>query len=147
MNAIQTIDRSRRLAAPAPDREPAKRSERLEAEVHNTAVLWARWSRTRRLFGAPHALGSIMESLVKTPGRSQDERNARCDQDLARFQSTINAFGNHPQRRMFEAHYLKPSGLHIKALCEQLGVPRASWYRHVNAFARTVYARTFGGGS
>ena len=133
----------RRLAAPAPDREPPSRAERLEAVVHNTCVLWAGWVRSRRLYGSPRPLGSIMEAWVRVPGRSTDERDARCDAQLAQFQAAINDTGNDPARRMFEVHFLKPKGVHIKAVCEQYQIPRATWYRQVNTFARTVYRRAF----
>lgn len=84
-----------------------------------------------------------MEAWIRTPGRSLNERDARCDQQLATFQAAINEYGNHPQRRMFEVHFLKPNGVHIKSVCEQFGIPRRTWYRHVNDFARAVYRKAF----
>ena len=133
----------RRRAAPAPDRETDRRGSRLEAEVHNVCVEWARWSRTRRFYGAPPAVGSIMATLVRVPGRSEGP-NARIDPELAAFQAAVVALGTGTERRIFEAHFLSPA-LNVTAVAEQLGCSRSHWYRTVNAFARQAYQRAFGG--
>ena len=134
----------RRRAAPAPDRETGdRRGARLEAEVHNVCVEWARWSRSRRLYGAPPPVGSIMAALVRVPGRSEGP-NARCDPDMARFQKAVIELGTGTERRIFEAHFLSPM-LNVSAVAEQLGVSRSHWYRTVNAFARRAYSEAFGG--
>ena len=133
----------RRRAAPAPDRETDRRGSRLEAEVHNVCVEWARWSRQRRLFGAPPPVGSIMAVLVRIPGRSEG-RDARISPEMARFQQAVLELGTGTERRIFEAHFLSPA-LNVSAVAEQLGVSRTHWYRTVNACARRAYAAAFGG--
>lgn len=133
----------RRRAAPAPDRETDRRGTRLEAEVHNVCIEWARWSRTRRFYGAPAPVGSIMAALTRVPGRS-DGPNARIDPEMARFQMAVIDLGTGTERRIFEAHFLSPA-LNVSAVAEQLGCSRTHWYRTVNAFARRAYQAAFGG--
>lgn len=133
----------RRRAAPAPDREQDRRGSRLEAEVHNTCVEWARWSRTRRFYGAPAPVGSVMAVLVRIPGRGEGP-NARIAPEMAAFQAAVVALGTGTERRIFEAHFLSPM-LNVSAVAEQLGCSRSHWYRTVNSFARQAYARAFGG--
>lgn len=133
----------RRRAAVAPERSD-RRGERLESEVHTVCVEWARWSRQRRLFGAPPPVGSIMAALVRVPGRGEG-RDARCDPQMAAFQQAVIHAEDQRARRMFEAHFLSPA-LNVSAAAEALGVSRTHWYRTVNAFARRVWAQSFGTG-
>lgn len=131
-----------RRAAPAPER-PERKSIRLPAEVHNTCVEWARWTRTRGFFGGPRPVGSVMRSFVEVRGRG-DGPDARIDPDLAAFQAAIVAMGDGTARRMFEAHFLI-RGLNVTAAAGQLGCSRTHWYRTVNDFAQSAYRHAFYG--
>ena len=130
----------RRFAAPAPDRELPPRTDRLEAEIHNLATMWASWSRTRRRFGAPAPVGSQIRKLVFVSGGN--DRDGRLDPQLAAFHLAITEWPHdYAPRRMFEMHFLRERGVRIKELCADLKIGRATWYRTVNQFARHCYAR------
>jgi hypothetical protein len=134
-----------RLASPAPERqERAGASNRLESTIHNTCVEWAAWHRSRCLYGSPRRLGSVMEQLVRVPGRALYERDARIDPDLAAFHQAIVHSNNPAARRMFELQFLLRCN--VSSVASQVGISRTHWYRVVNDFARRAYAKSIGGG-
>lgn len=130
-----------RFAAPAPDRPSRRSSDRLESDVHAMCVEWAHWASTRHRFGAPRLNpGSSIEQFHRIPSSAGDDRSGRCSRDLALFNAVVIQHEDQISRKIFEAHFLKRSK-HIKRLSDEYGLSRATWYRRVNAFARSVYGR------
>lgn len=131
----------RRVAAPAPERERRRRSDRLESEVDTMCREWAAWSATRHRFGAPRLNpGSSMEQFHRVPSSAGDQRSGYCSRDLAVFNWAVINHEDQDGRAIFEAHFLRRDA-HIKRIAMELGIARATWYRRVNAFARSVYGR------
>lgn len=140
--------RPRRAAWPAPqytEQQLAEREERggLPAEIDDLCFGWAIWASTRRYFGPPGRLDSIIGQLRSRTPRATDGAggpNARCSQELACFHQAVLAGGEGTDRVVFEVHYrYRPKS--IKRAAELLDISRAHWYYLRNRFAIAAFAR------
>jgi hypothetical protein len=140
--------RQRRVAWPAPqytEKQMAEREERggLPAEIDDLCHAWARWVSTRRYFGPPGRLDSIIGQLRSRTPRATDGMagpNAPCSQELACFHQAVLAGGEGTDRIVFEVHYrYRPAS--IKRAADLLDISRAHWYYLRNRFAIAAFAR------
>lgn len=139
--------RPRRMAAvarPYTDLELTEREARraLPDEIDAMAHTWAYWYHTRRYFGPPSRLPSIIGKLrTRTPMATDGSAgpNAFCSRDVAIFHRAVVAAGDGPDRMVFELYYrLRPSP--VKTLARELGINPRQWYSLRNSFARRAWA-------
>lgn len=139
--------RPRRRAAPAPPLPAEALAERaarsaLPDEIDSLCQAWARWCATRRYFGPPAGLPSVLGSLHTRTVMATDGsggRNAFCSREIACFHLAVLAGGEGKDRLVFEAHYrLRPAS--IKAAASALGIGRQHWYTLRNGFARRAWS-------
>lgn len=101
---------------------------------------WAAWSRTRKLFGPPPIAPGILGKLTK---RGTSRRGGPPDAALSPELAALNrAIAGQPEdiaRRVFMLHYVHQVG-HVKLAAEALGISRATWYRLLGDFRRTIHA-------
>ena len=138
--------RPRRLAWPAPPGKPEQVSEReargaLEPHIDHMCHAWAHWVGTRRFYGPPAGLSSIIGRLrMRTPQATDGSAgpNAIASQEIAYFNLAVMAGGDGKDRLVFEVHYrFRPAS--IKRAAEVIGVGRQHWYTLRNGFARRAY--------
>lgn len=136
----------RRIAAPAPQpkQEPAAEEysrTALEPHIDELCHDWARWSVTRKFYGAPPAATSVLAKFGRvdlqgpTPGYGP---NAEASALLMRMHQAIVG-GTGRARDAFEGYYLyrvRP----IKKLAMALACHPVHVYRLRNEYARKVYA-------
>jgi len=136
----------RRLAAPAREASDAALAEReargaLPEHIDQLCWNWANWCETRRYFGPPPNLPSLLGRVQRVPGRAgTDGPDARLNAQLAALHlAIIGQPANALDRCVFEAHYrYRPRS--IKAAASAMKIGRQHWYSLRNAFARRVYA-------
>lgn len=104
---------------------------------------WARWSRSRRLFGPEEHTTSILKRL--DPPRSKRRRNAACSPLLQALNHAIAAELADERHRLsafiFKAHHLAPQRQRVADVCLALRISRATYYRHLNDFTARAVAR------
>ena len=136
----------RRRGRPAPAESPeqwAEKEARRALEPHIDAIChaWADWVRTRRFYGPPAGLPSIIGKLrTRTPPATDGSGgpNAEASAELAYFNLAVIAGGEGRDRLVFELHYrFRPRS--IKQAAEVIGVGRQHWYTLRNAFARRAW--------
>lgn len=103
---------------------------------------WAQWCRTRRYFGPPDRLPSIIGQLrTRTPQATDGNigPNAACSQELAIFNLAVQYGGSGKDRMVFEMHYrYRPASIRVAAAA--LGISRQHWYTLRNSYARKTWA-------
>lgn len=141
-----SINVKRRLAAVARDRSPEALAERevrgaLPVHIDELCWAWSQWCDTRRYYGPPPALPSVLGRLAQrsrtTCGDGPDARNSAqlAALHLAIIGQPVDAL----DRCVFEAHYrYRPRS--IKAAAALFEISRKHWYTLRNNFARRVYA-------
>lgn len=139
--------RPRRIAAVARQytaEESAEREARqaLPAEIDAMCHAWAYWYHTRRYFGPPARLPSIIGKLrTRTPQATDGSAgpNALCSRDIAIFHTAVVASGDGQSRLVFELHYrYRPKP--IKAAASAFGINPRQWYSLRNSFARKAWS-------
>lgn len=132
--------RPRRLAAAAPDGDESRSRVRIDPAAHSMAVEWGVWARTRRLFGAPPRVRSVLGSLRQAPAATGQPAvpNAVCSADLSAFNIAVSAYPDKVARAAFAQAFVA-NARPVKAAAEQLGVGRTQWYRMVAAVAHSAY--------
>ena len=140
-----------RLAAAAPmmrQNESELRAARgaLDPEIDAFCEVWSQWCRTRRYYGPPAQMPSILGQLGRRTVRSTapgEGRDSFCSAEILAFHTAIVAQPPDAlDRRVFEAHYLWHVR-NIKTAAHAFGIGRRHWYTLVNRFARRVYAQHF----
>lgn len=146
--------RPRRIAAAARPYTAEEATERearraLPAEIDALCHAWAHWCHTRRYYGPPDSLPSVIGQLRTRTSRATDGSggpNALCSHELARFHLAVLSLGTGRERAVLELHYrYRPAS--IKQAAHVLGIGRQHWYTLRNTAARKAYSRlgdTFG---
>lgn len=135
-----------KLAAPAPtrtedDEDAAPEQTQQDRDLHAVCEQWVRWRHSRRLYGPPPSLPSLLGQLIaKRRGIARPGGpDAACSAELAAFHVAYLYQQDGIDKQIFELHYwqrVKP----IKAAARVLGVSRKTWYAQLSAFRKRVHA-------
>lgn len=141
-----------KLAAAAPaaatdDDAPAQTDR--DNELHALCEAWVSWMKSRRLYGAPRPMPSLLGRL-RTPTRasaSQDGPGAPCSAELAAFHLAYCRQPETLHKVVFAQHYLhrpmmpgRRRPLPIKTAAAALGISRAQWYALLAEFRMRTHA-------
>ena len=131
-----------RLAAPGPigresDEVPALDEE--QRDLDDLCERWVAWTRSRRLYGPPPQMGSILGQLSGTSSRPVQAGgpDAINSAELAAFHLAYTCQPDQLDKRVFALYYVhrvKP----IKAAAGALGISRPTFYRLLADFRRNV---------
>ncbi|HMQ71417.1 MAG TPA: hypothetical protein PKD25_02775 [Rubrivivax sp.] len=137
----------RRLAAPAPplrdddDRADEPAQTQRDRDLHAVCEAWVRWRHSRRLYGPPSNMPSLLGRLTtrSLAARAPGGPDAPCSAELYAFHAAYLAQPEDSlDRQVFELHYwhrVKP----IKTAAAALGISRKHWYVLLGAFRARVY--------
>lgn len=101
---------------------------------------WAAWSRTRKLFGPPPIPPGILGKLTKKgTSRRGGPPDAILSPEMLALNGAISAQPHDVARQVFMLHYVHQVGP-VKLAAELLGISRATWYRLLGEFRRTIHA-------
>ena len=142
----RTVTVRRRLASVGGDRSAEDLAEReargaLPEHIDELCWAWARWCETRRYFGPPPNLPSLLGRVQRVAGRPGDGGpDAALSAQLAALHlAIIGQPVNALDRCVFEVHYrYRPKS--VKHAAALLGIGRQHWYTLRNSFARRVYS-------
>ncbi|MBD9395599.1 hypothetical protein [Acidovorax sp. ACV01] len=132
-----------RLAAPGPigresDEMPALDEE--QRDLDDLCERWVAWTRSRRLYGPPPQMGSILGQLSGTSSRPVQAGgpDAINSAELAAFHLAYTCQPDQLDKRVFALYYVhrvKP----IKAAAGALGISTRHFYRLLETFRKTVH--------
>lgn len=136
-------DKPQTFAAPAPGADdevsPALSDE--QRDLDDLCERWVAWTRTRRLYGPPPVMGSVLGQLSGTSSRplKAGGPDAISSAELAAFHLAYTCQPDALDKRVFALYYVhrvKP----IKAAAAALGIGRAHFYTVLADFRKRVYS-------
>ena len=132
-----------RLAAPAPvhdDEEQAQQSDE-QRDLDDLCERWVRWQATRRLFGPPPTMGSVLGQLSGTRTRPlrQGGPDAACSAELAALHVAYTCQPDALDKRVFDLYYLHRVAP-VKAAAAALGIGRPHFYTVLGDFRKRLHA-------
>ena len=133
-----------RLSAPGPasqedDAAPALSEE--QRDLDDLCERWVAWTRSRRLYGPPPVMGSVLGQLSGTSSRplKTGGPDAVSSAELAAFHVAYTCQPDALDKRVFALYYVhrvKP----IKAAAAALGIGRPHFYTVLADFRKRVYS-------
>ncbi len=134
-----------RLAAPAPltdgeDVSPPLNDE--QRDLDDLCERWASWKASRRLYGPPPSMGSVLGQLSGAtrmrpliPGGP----DAVCSAELAAFHMAYTCQPDELEKRVFELYYVHRVAP-VKRAAAALGISRQHFYRSLTEFRKHLYS-------
>lgn len=138
-----TDDTAKRLAAPAPgaddDAEIQQTDE--QRDLDELCERWVRWKASRRLFGPPPTMTSVLGQLSGTRTRPlrQGGPDAICSAELAALHVAYTCQPDALDKRVFDLYYVYRVAP-IKAAAAALGIGRAHFYRVLGDFRKRLHS-------
>lgn len=133
-----------RLSAPGPasqedDAAPALSEE--QRDLDDLCERWVAWTRSRRLYGPPPVMGSVLGQLSGTSSRplKAGGPDAISSAELAAFHVAYTCQPDALDKRVFALYYVhrvKP----IKAAAAALQISRTHFYLVLSEFRKRLYA-------
>ena len=133
-----------RLAAPGPasqDDETAPQLSDEQRDLDDLCERWVAWTRSRRLYGPPPVMGSVLGQLSGTSSRplKAGGPEASSSAELAAFHVAYTCQPDALDKRVFALYYVhrvKP----IKAAAAALQISRTHFYLVLSEFRKRLYA-------
>lgn len=134
---------ARRLAAPAPthdDEADAPQTDE-QRDLDELCERWVRWQATRRLFGPPPTMGSVLGQLSGTRTRPlrQGGPDAPCSAELAALHLAYLCQPDALDKRVFNLYYVYRVAP-VKAAAQALGIGRQHFYTVLGEFRQRLYS-------
>lgn len=138
-----TIDtEAQRLAAPAPaqDDDAATAQTEEQRDLDELCERWVRWKATRRLFGPPPTMGSVLGQLSGTRTRplKQGGPDAFCSAEMAALHVAYTCQPDALDKRVFDLYYVHRVAP-VKAAAAALGIGRPHFYAVLGDFRKRLY--------
>lgn len=133
---------AQRLAAPAPaqDDETEIRQSDEQQDLDELCERWVRWKSTRRLFGPPPAMGSVLGQLSGTRSRplKQGGPDAFCSAEMAALHLAYLCQPDALDKRVFDLYYVRRVAP-VKAAAQALGIGRQHFYTVLGDFRKRLH--------
>lgn len=132
-----------RLAAPAPlqhgPEAPPELSEE-QRDLDDLCERWVNWKATRRLFGPPPTMGSVLGQLSGTRTRplKQGGPDAICSAELAALHVAYTCQPDALDKRVFDLYYIHRVAP-IKVAAAALGIGRQHFYAVLADFRKRIH--------
>lgn len=133
-----------RLAAPGPasqDDETAPQLSDEQRDLDDLCERWVAWTRTRRLYGPPPVMGSVLGQLSGTSSRplKAGGPDAISSAELAAFHLAYTCQPDALDKRVFALYYVhrvKP----IKSAAAALKISRTHFYLVLSEFRKRLHS-------
>jgi len=132
-----------RLAAPAPAQHVQESTPEMSEEQRDLDALcerWVAWKATRRLYGPPPTMGSVLGQLSGTRTRplKQGGPDAICSAELAALHVAYTCQPDALDKRVFDLYYVHRVAP-IKAAAAALGIGRQHFYAVLADFRKRIH--------
>jgi hypothetical protein len=134
---------ARRLAAPAPTQDDEADAPQTDEQRDLDALCerWVRWKSTRRLFGPPPTMGSVLGQLSGTRTRPlrQGGPDAVCNAELAALHLAYLCQPDALDKRVFDLYYVHRVAP-VKAAAAALEISRKHFYTVLGDFRHRLHS-------
>ncbi len=134
---------AQRLAAPAPaqDDETEIRQSDEQQDLDELCERWVRWKSTRRLFGPPPTMGSVLGQLSGTRSRplKQGGPDAFCSAEMAALHLAYLCQPDALDKRVFDLYYVHRVAP-VKAAAAALEISRKHFYTVLGDFRKRLHS-------
>ena len=135
---------ARRLAAPAPlqhgPEAPPEMSDE-QRDLDDLCERWVHWKASRRLFGPPPTMGSVLGQLSGTRTRplKQGGPDAICSAELAALHVAYTCQPDALDKRVFDLYYVHRVAP-VKAAAAALAISRKHFYAVLGDFRKRLHS-------
>jgi hypothetical protein len=135
-------DEAKRLAAPAPVREDETDIQQSDEQrdLDDLCERWVHWKSSRRLFGPPPTMGSVLGQLSGTRTRplKQGGPDAICSAELAALHVAYTCQPYALDKRVFDLYYVHRVAP-IKSAASALKISRKHFYTVLGDFRKRLH--------
>ena len=135
-------DEAKRLAAPAPEREDESDIQQSDEQrdLDDLCERWVHWKASRRLFGPPPTMGSVLGQLSGTRTRplKQGGPDAICSAELAALHVAYTCQPDALDKRVFDLYYVHRVAP-IKSAAMALKISRKHFYTVLGDFRKRLH--------
>jgi len=139
---MKTDDEIKRLAAPAPthgEDEATPQSDE-QRDLDDLCERWVRWQATRRLFGPPPTMGSVLGQLTGTRTRPlrQGGPDAACSAEMSALHVAYTCQPDALDKRVFDLYYVHRV-TPVKTAAAALEISRKHFYTVLGDFRKRLH--------